>query len=277
MSQDVIRPRERNLVIKLVEAAGVNVSDWANFKGGPEKAAVNPKYCYEWAFVEPGKVVVLNIWFEKMQERDGEIFQTLNLREDSLARTKPQWRMRAGRFDLAVQEAWRNKLPLHVIVCDGQRREGTGPGTKASRVQHRLLDPMPWAVTEYDWNSGRFTITRGRAHSPYIDQFSAADKDDAAGRRRVEVELRERDPEVRRLVLERAGGKCELCEEEGFRTADGRLYLETHHVVPLCEDGPDTVRNVVAICPNDHRKAHFGENRDLLRTKMLDYLATLSI
>lgn len=273
MSLDDIKPRERNLVIELVEAAGLDVSDWGNFKGGQDKASVNPKYCYEWAFVEPGKVVVLNIWFAKMHERNGEIFQTLNLRAESLVHTKPQWRKRARDFDLAVQQACRDKLPLRVIVCDGKMRQGTD--TEASRVQNRLLDPMPWAVTEYDWNSGRFTIIRGRAHSPYIDQFSVADEDHAAGKRKTEVEIRERDPEVRRLALERARGKCELCGEEGFRTSDGRLYLETHHVIPLSEDGPDTLRNVVAICPNDHRRAHFGENRNLLRTKMLDYLATL--
>jgi hypothetical protein len=35
----------------LVAAAGIDVSDWANFEGGQQKAASNPKYCYDWAFV----------------------------------------------------------------------------------------------------------------------------------------------------------------------------------------------------------------------------------
>ena len=35
-------------VIELVEEAGVDVSDWQNFKGGSGKAASNPKHCYEW-------------------------------------------------------------------------------------------------------------------------------------------------------------------------------------------------------------------------------------
>jgi len=55
-----IRPKDQHRVMDLVKAAGVDVSDWGNFKGGEKKAACNPKFCYEWSFVEPQKVVVLN-------------------------------------------------------------------------------------------------------------------------------------------------------------------------------------------------------------------------
>ena len=61
MSLEGIRPRERHRVMDLVAEAGVDVSDWANGKGGAAKATANPRYCYEWAFVEPKKLVVLNI------------------------------------------------------------------------------------------------------------------------------------------------------------------------------------------------------------------------
>lgn len=40
--------------------------------------------------------------------------------------------------------------------------------------------------------------------------------------------------------------------------ASGQRYLEAHHIVALACDGPDTVENVVALCPNHHREAHFG-------------------
>ena len=46
-----IKPTERLRVIDLVKAAGLDVRDWSKFKGGKAKAAVNPKYCYEWSFV----------------------------------------------------------------------------------------------------------------------------------------------------------------------------------------------------------------------------------
>mgnify|MGYP001176895203 CR=1 FL=1 len=300
MLLDEIRPLKHYRVMDLVAEAGVDVSDWDNFKGGAANAAANPKYCYEWAFVEPGIVAVLNIWFEKMQVSDGEIFQELNLRKDSLETSNPVWRRRAQRFDSAVQNAWRHKLPLRVIVCDGMSREGTGAKVEASRVQNRLLDPEPWSVTEYDWMSGACRISRGKTAVvnasadasepveplideetgakepplPFVDQFSAEEQGEGLSKRRVESEVFARSAEVRCLVLKRAGGSCEYCGVEGFRTAAGSIYLETHHVVPLSENGSDTVNNVVAICPNHHREAHYGEQRDTVRTELLSHLAT---
>ncbi len=49
----------------------------------------------------------------------------------------------------------------------------------------------------------------------------------------------------------------------------GSLYLETHHVIPLGEGGPDDDANVVALCANDHRRAHFSEERAAIRKKLL--------
>jgi hypothetical protein len=65
-----IVPTNSPRMIDLVEAAGVDISDWGNFKGGKKKAASNPKYCFEWSFVEPKKVVVLNLWHDFMEEND---------------------------------------------------------------------------------------------------------------------------------------------------------------------------------------------------------------
>jgi 5-methylcytosine-specific restriction enzyme A len=56
-----IEPKQHQRVMDLVREAGIDVSDWKNFKGGKQKASVNPKYCYEWSFVGPGKVVALNL------------------------------------------------------------------------------------------------------------------------------------------------------------------------------------------------------------------------
>lgn len=68
----------------------------------------------------------------------------------------------------------------------------------------------------------------------------------------------------------RARGVCELCGTEGFRTAAGQVYLETHHVAPLSEGGLDQVSNVVALCPNDHRRAHHGSDRSDIRSRLTD-------
>lgn len=65
---------------------------------------------------------------------------------------------------------------------------------------------------------------------------------------------------VRREVLKRANGKCEFCGREGFLDRHGVPFLETHHIIALSEEGPDKPTNVIALCPNDHRQAHFGKD-----------------
>lgn len=69
-----------------------------------------------------------------------------------------------------------------------------------------------------------------------------------------------RDQAVRKKVLMRAGGRCEHCGQEGFRMRDGRRYLEAHHIISLSEQGVDKMSNVIALCANDHRRAHFAED-----------------
>jgi hypothetical protein len=83
-----------------------------------------------------------------------------------------------------------------------------------------------------------------------------------------------RDQSVRKAVLARANGKCELCGTEGFAARNGARFLETHHVISLSEQGPDKVSNVIALCPNDHRRAHFGEDWQSLQDTFLELLSS---
>jgi hypothetical protein len=78
-----------------------------------------------------------------------------------------------------------------------------------------------------------------------------------------------RDPAVRNAVNERAAGKCEFCGSPGFRRDDGSVYLESHHILALADEGADRMRNVIAICPGDHREAHFGERRKEIEQEMI--------
>lgn len=81
-----------------------------------------------------------------------------------------------------------------------------------------------------------------------------------------------RDAKVRKQVLKRAKGVCEDCDQPGFLKPNGTRYLETHHVISLSEQGADKPHNVIALCANDHRRAHFGKNWAELQGK---YLAKL--
>ncbi len=83
----------------------------------------------------------------------------------------------------------------------------------------------------------------------------------------------EKDPLVRAWVLQQARGICELCRKPGpFRDVRGSWYLETHHVLPLAEGGPDTVENTVALCPNCHRRCGVSPDADKVRQEIRDAL-----
>ncbi|MCF8321714.1 MAG: HNH endonuclease [Flavobacterium sp.] len=66
-----------------------------------------------------------------------------------------------------------------------------------------------------------------------------------------------RNEYIREYARVRADGICELCYNPApFIDYYGNPFLETHHVIFLSKGGADSIDNVVAICPNCHRKIH---------------------
>jgi 5-methylcytosine-specific restriction protein A len=77
------------------------------------------------------------------------------------------------------------------------------------------------------------------------------------GRRNVVTEVYESDRLVAEYARRRADGICQLCNRPApFLARDGEPFLEVHHIVPLADGGPDAIGNIVALCPNCHRKMH---------------------
>lgn len=273
---DPLKPIQRHRIYDLVRSAGVNVDDWGNYKGGPTKASQNPKYCYEWAFIEPGKFIVLALWFDNMQLTGEEIYQEPNPRataEYIKSQTPKRGTTigRARRMDNAIRLAYEQKLPVKVIVCDGQRRDRSNPESKPSKVSGRKLDSVPWAVTKYDSSTGNCVITRASQPIESFDQFSAPSV--IARKQASSSDVFVRDRKLRDAALRRACGYCEYCGKAGFETANGYIYLETHHIVPLSEGGADSERNIIALCANDHRKAHYSKNHGDIRKELEEILS----
>ncbi len=111
------------------------------------------------------------------------------------------------------------------------------------------------------------------ANSTQFDKAVTASLKDKAGRRKrlarasrvpgqsvVAQFVFLRNPDVVAEVLDRARGYCEACHEKApfLRASNGSPYLEVHHKITLAEGGEDTVENAVAVCPNCHRRAHYG-------------------
>lgn len=272
---DELDPKVPMRVMDLVRDAGIDVSDWRNFAKGADQAASNPRYCYEWAFVEPGKIVALNLWYDKLIENGRFVEQHLNLLADARKEPKGARAKRRRAMLAAIETSFKTRLPVRVIVLKGRPSKVTRTGRKVRAVDLRVLDPVPWAV-ESIGSTGDIVLRRGMAAAPVVDQFSLVGDEDARTPEKKPVTgfVYERSPEVRRKVLLRALGVCEFCKQPGFKLSNGSIYLETHHVLPLSLGGLDHVDNVVALCPNDHREAHYGERGAAIGAKLKAFLAS---
>ena len=269
-----IKPQSKSRVMDLVQQAGLDISDWPNYARGLTNPGANPKYCYEWALKEPGKLVVCNLWYGGMLEINGGVEQHLVLRDTSQRKEKdPTRRARRSRMEELLVEAFQDGLPIRVVVLDGKTRTQTGNGK--TNVQARTLDPVTWAVTAVNRHTGEVVLRRGVSPQHFSDQFSLPEPPDGkAVSRNSTVTIVSRNAAVRQFVLERAGGKCEYCGIAGFKLNNGSLFLETHHIVSLSQSGPDSVNNVVALCPNHHREAHYGRRFAEIREALQDIVGS---
>ncbi len=93
----------------------------------------------------------------------------------------------------------------------------------------------------------------------------------------ISANIFRRDPAVRAWVLKRANGSCECCGLAApFLDAEGAPYLEVHHVRQLADGGSDRISNTVALCPNCHRRMHFGKDSAALAVGLYSRISELA-
>lgn len=162
--------------------------------------------------------------------------------------------MNAARAERALQRGQERPAWLFAREKDGQalwpfgagdNPDGLGWTEKDEEALQRFAGtPLPLLVKER-------TIPQGQ-HKPQATQTTAT--------------TYQRDPEVVAWVLHHARGICECCRSPApFVGRDGQAFLEVHHVLQLAQGGSDTVFNAVAVCPNCHRRLHFGSDADHCR------------
>ena len=85
----------------------------------------------------------------------------------------------------------------------------------------------------------------------------------------------ERDPAIRAFAKLRSGYRCEMpdCDYLGFEKPNGETYIEVHHIVSLANEGGDVINNVVAVCPNCHKMAHYSNRVDEIREQLLQVVS----
>jgi 5-methylcytosine-specific restriction protein A len=270
-------PARKENVYSILNRLGHDLKDWNNIKGGASRAPSNPKYCYNWSFENPGKVFAVCIWYAEISHDESSLFHANNLRGEPMNHSivsRNIRKRRAGVVDNHVQSAYLNQLPIDAILLAGTRLDRTDPSSQASRVRRRQLDTVQWAVTEYDFDSGDFLLTRGaKPVVPFaetIDPEVASFNEGAA--RRAFRNHRYRERKARLAKLEQAksknGGRL-ICEVQdcGFDFLDcygpiGEGYAQVHHLEPLSDaprDGrPVTLDKLAVVCANCHAMIHIG-------------------
>ena len=168
-----------------------------------------------------------------------------------------------SRLQSAIEKMARSKIEFRwrdLQPCFKLLPAGLSPKAKAMTVAHARKNLMEMGIIERTgW--GRYRLSDGDA----IDDLGV----DRPATTATTVQRYARDPGVRSAVIRRAKGKCELCCKLGFKRPDGSRYLEAHHIIALAADGEDRMTNVIALCPDDHRKAHFGRRHRELEKKMI--------
>lgn len=94
--------------------------------------------------------------------------------------------------------------------------------------------------------------------------------------KRASRTILERSSAVRDYVLARAGHICEACGGKApFTTKAGQPYLEPHHIRRLSDGGPDHPSYVAGICPNCHRRAHYGADAGPFNAQLLERISQI--
>jgi hypothetical protein len=270
-----LKPTEKPRVMDLLNDIGVDVSMWANMKGGASKAASNPKYCYNWSYEQPGELVAVCLWHPGLKIERGKVVYRLHPKSRGSRRPEPggsAWNKRAADMDGNIGKAYSEQLPIRVIVVEGEQRNPKDPKPKASKVEYRLLDTVPWAVTEYDFTTGECLLVRGA--KPEVPAIAAADIELSwfeGTRRRGFIYHRRRESKARREkireVLKATGKlvcevpKCGFDFEQRFGKL-GKGYAQVHHLEPLGKsprEGKVTkLSDLAIVCANCHVMIHIG-------------------
>lgn len=186
-------------------------------------------------------------------------------------------------------EALRKEIGREQAELKEAPTNSAGNRTKRILLHNPLIDRELWkAVAEGTAVSGSFraSLTEQTADRKVLENRVNAllhgdlerPMGNATPKKTVlSSEAFERDPAVKAWVLKAANGSCELCQSEApFVKADGVPYLEVHHVRPLAEGGQDTTENTVALCPNCHKRMHYGAERLTLRAQLVERIERLT-
>jgi len=86
-----------------------------------------------------------------------------------------------------------------------------------------------------------------------------------------------RSEAIKLYALKRSNGKCEGCGSDAPFMSKQGPFLEVHHVFRLGDGGPDHPKNVIAICPNCHRRVHYGLDGSQYNESLIEKLIEIEL
>jgi hypothetical protein len=176
-------------------------------------------------------------------------------------------------------KAWNHVDPLlrEAMISRSQRHIFTQADFDAIRSALEQLKDFSnkrfWPYLSDRFGPGQLALRLAGVGTPSYDDAIEDLGTDSPPYTAYTGERYERSQEVRNAVLQRAQGRCEYCGALGFEREDGSRYLESHHILALAKDGVDRLNNVIALCPCDHREAHFGRRRAIIEKEMIAKVA----
>lgn len=152
------------------------------------------------------------------------------------------------------------------FVCQGFHNE-IAPDTEGNSRQAIVFELVPIEALSEDLAES--PPAQDELRKMREKAYEAARSDPR--KRSANSSLFERSRVVRDYVLARANGRCEYCQSTApFITTKGSPFLEVHHIMRLSDGGPDSPEHLIGLCPNCHRQAHYGADREACNEQMAE-------
>ena len=133
------------------------------------------------------------------------------------------------------------------------------PRQKVCEMLQKLRDD---GLISFLGNSGNYTLRGVDLLDAEKEELKTIDvSNETPGRKEYLIETYVRNVTWARKAREVFGCYCifDACKNT-FPREDGSPYIEVHHIIPLFENGEDSLPNLSVLCAHHHKMAHFAAN-----------------
>jgi hypothetical protein len=224
----------------------------------------------------PGQLGLLRLNKDRrsLQKRGGRpatevgIYAVFEVVELAIWRSDPDERDYNSPKD-AKKEGWRVRLRIIANLLNNPILEASLPDRDDFQIIRRPFQASSVPLTEsaFKYLHG-LADTRVKIQADTIDGVALLERQAVKGTPEFKQKISrfiERGAVSRDVKREREG-KCQICESLGregvaFLDRNGEPYSEAHHVIPVSTLKPGTLGhlNIMVLCANHHRHAHFGK------------------